>query len=310
MERELFMAQLERLLADIPETERQEALDYYEGYFDDAGPDQEGAVIRELGSPGKVAAVIKANLKESNDLYSEYTERGYEDIRMREQGEMPDKYTAVMSSRHPGEEASGEWEDGREEDPEGKFQDGQAGYEDRRQRREERRGAREERRRDRQEQRWDRQEQRWNRREQRWDRREEGARSGRKRGNAFLLLLIIFVIFASPLIPLVKGTVGGILAVIFVILFLPVLLFLLFGALAVGMVFGGLGRIVAGIGACIGNPAAGVFRIGFGCILMAAGLLLALLILWLAVKLLPRWLRRFTDFCQRMFHRGERGDET
>ena len=37
MNRKQFMEQLERLLSDISEAERQEALEYYEGYFDDAG---------------------------------------------------------------------------------------------------------------------------------------------------------------------------------------------------------------------------------------------------------------------------------
>lgn len=34
MNRKQFMEQLERLLSDISEAERQEALEYYEGYFD------------------------------------------------------------------------------------------------------------------------------------------------------------------------------------------------------------------------------------------------------------------------------------
>ena len=64
MNRAQFMEQLKKLLSDISEEERQEALDYYESYFDDAGEDQEAEVIRELGSPGKVAAIIKEDLKE------------------------------------------------------------------------------------------------------------------------------------------------------------------------------------------------------------------------------------------------------
>ena len=46
MNRKQFMEQLERLLSDISEAERQEALEYYEGYFDDAGPENEVEVIR------------------------------------------------------------------------------------------------------------------------------------------------------------------------------------------------------------------------------------------------------------------------
>lgn len=89
MNRAQFMEQLRRLLSDIPRDERDEALDYYESYFDDAGAENEASVIRELGSPGKVAAIIKADLRENNENFGEYTERGYEDARAREEGQMP-----------------------------------------------------------------------------------------------------------------------------------------------------------------------------------------------------------------------------
>ena len=64
MNRDEFMQQLARLLSDLPENERMEAIRYYNDYFDEAGPENEANVIRELGSPGKVAAIIKADLKE------------------------------------------------------------------------------------------------------------------------------------------------------------------------------------------------------------------------------------------------------
>lgn len=80
MNRSEFMKQLERLLQDVPAEDREEALEYYESYFADAGPERESAVIQELGSPGRVAAEIKAGLK--NDRESgQFTDRGYEDER-------------------------------------------------------------------------------------------------------------------------------------------------------------------------------------------------------------------------------------
>lgn len=91
MNRTQFMEQLGKLLSDIPEAERQEALDYYENYFEDAGAEKEDSVIRELGSPGKVAAIIKADLKESSQDYAEYTERGYQDSRSKD-AQMPERY--------------------------------------------------------------------------------------------------------------------------------------------------------------------------------------------------------------------------
>lgn len=84
MNREEFLSQLERLLYDIPAQEREEALEYYNGYFDDAGKEKEAEVIQELGSPGKVAAIIKADLSENEAEYGEYTEQGYQDIRFDE----------------------------------------------------------------------------------------------------------------------------------------------------------------------------------------------------------------------------------
>lgn len=98
MNRAQFMEQLKKLLADIPVDERDEALDYYESYFDDAGPENEAAVIRELGSPGKVAAIIKADLKESSEEYAQYTERGYEDTRTAGAAQMPEERRGAQRS--------------------------------------------------------------------------------------------------------------------------------------------------------------------------------------------------------------------
>lgn len=90
MDRAQFMKQLERLLSDISEAEKQEALAYYNSYFDEAGLENEASVIRELGSPGKVAAIIKADLDESNEEYAQYTENGYEDLRENKASYMPE----------------------------------------------------------------------------------------------------------------------------------------------------------------------------------------------------------------------------
>ena len=58
-----FMSQLESLLAEIPAAEREEALQYYNDYFEDAGPENESSVIASLGSPRDIAENIKAELK-------------------------------------------------------------------------------------------------------------------------------------------------------------------------------------------------------------------------------------------------------
>jgi Protein of unknown function (DUF1700). len=73
-----FISQLKCLLSDISEGDRNDALEYYNNYFDEAGAENEGQVIRELGSPGKVAAMIRASLR-SNEGGGEYTETGYQE---------------------------------------------------------------------------------------------------------------------------------------------------------------------------------------------------------------------------------------
>ena len=63
MNRAGFMSQLESYLADIPAAEREEALQYYNDYFEDAGAENEASVISSLGSPKEIADNIKAELK-------------------------------------------------------------------------------------------------------------------------------------------------------------------------------------------------------------------------------------------------------
>ena len=43
MNKQTYLAKLAQLLAPLPEQERQDALNYYEEYFDAAGPEAEDA---------------------------------------------------------------------------------------------------------------------------------------------------------------------------------------------------------------------------------------------------------------------------
>lgn len=78
MNKEIFLNELKELLKDLPLDEREEALQYYEAYFDDAGIENEAKIIEELESPAKVAAKIKAGLSNEEEEV-EYTEKGYND---------------------------------------------------------------------------------------------------------------------------------------------------------------------------------------------------------------------------------------
>ena len=221
MNRAQFMEQLKKLLSDISEEERQEALDYYESYFDDAGEDQEAEVIRELGSPGKVAAIIKEDLKNSSQNYGEFTESGYQDERVDDERQMPQS------------------------------------------------------------------------------RAEKGYHAERRGGKAGVMLVLILLVFISPLI---KGTVALIL--------LPFILVLGTGAVVLALFAIAVIAIGAGIGACVtATPAFGALGIGIGLILLSLGLAGLVFFVWAASRALPAILRRFTDFCGNILNRGKKGGD-
>lgn len=67
MNRTDFMNQLESLLQSISSTEREEAMQYYNDYFDDAGAENEQEVIEALGNPARVAENIKRDLLGSGE---------------------------------------------------------------------------------------------------------------------------------------------------------------------------------------------------------------------------------------------------
>ncbi len=75
MNRVDFIKELESLLSDIPDSEREEVLQYYNDYFNDAGVENEEAVVESIGTPKQVAASIKAGLAGGED--GEFTENGY-----------------------------------------------------------------------------------------------------------------------------------------------------------------------------------------------------------------------------------------
>jgi len=59
--RKEFLRKLQLELYKLPRHEIDDAIAYYNEYFEEAGPDQEQAVIKELGTPSKIATQIKAD---------------------------------------------------------------------------------------------------------------------------------------------------------------------------------------------------------------------------------------------------------
>ncbi len=85
MNRDEFMNRVEYLLSDLPEEEKTDALDYYRGYLDEAG-DAEEEVLREFGSPERIASIIRSDLQGGLADGGEFTDTGYTDERFKEPG--------------------------------------------------------------------------------------------------------------------------------------------------------------------------------------------------------------------------------
>lgn len=76
MNRAEFMRHLTELLGDVSPMEREEAIQYYNDYFDDAGEENESSVIASLGTPEELARTIKAGLNDGGSG-GEFTEAGF-----------------------------------------------------------------------------------------------------------------------------------------------------------------------------------------------------------------------------------------
>ena len=61
-----YLQRLEQLLFNIPVEDREEALQFYKDYLEDAGPEAEGEVLHSLGTPEELAESIRKALYGDN----------------------------------------------------------------------------------------------------------------------------------------------------------------------------------------------------------------------------------------------------
>lgn len=100
MSRKEFMQRLEALLSDLSENEREEALQYYNGYLDDAGSENEAEVLQELGTPEALAASIRQGLKEDGSGNGYFSENGFYEKEKKET--LNDRYRGGKKSKTSG----------------------------------------------------------------------------------------------------------------------------------------------------------------------------------------------------------------
>ena len=113
MSRAEFMEKLEYLLQDLSQEDREDGIAFYRDYLDEAGPEREQEVLREFGSPERIASIIRSNLKMDLEDGGIFTENGFEDERFRDPGyqvvkrkELPDVYEEA-EDRSDGDEYEG-----------------------------------------------------------------------------------------------------------------------------------------------------------------------------------------------------------
>ncbi len=319
MNRDYFLRELEYLLMDISEEERESALEYYTDYFDEAGPDRESEIAAKLGSPEKVAAEIRAGLAGDTDS-GEFTECGYRDERFEENVNRPDKYAEVVVGEVVDENA----DEGRQKRRQNRRQKGCCGNRDtwqggrygewktwhsadghRRAGSNGHRWADGTKHRDTDSDKYD----------------EYNTDVQRRRRGSGILLLILFLIFGVPLAGTIISAGCSVVAAILgaLIGIFGGLFGLIIGAVAMtfGLFISGIGMIFSGI-FNMAAPALGIMTVGFGFFMLAGAFLLAAAAKWGCGTAVPglfrfcmEMIRKFFGLIKRLFCRMfGRGGET
>ncbi|MDO4267324.1 MAG: hypothetical protein Q4C73_02530 [Eubacteriales bacterium] len=267
MNRKEFMKELEYLLQDIPDGEKEDALAYYRDYLEDAGDENEVRVIQEFGSPERVAAIIRSDLNGSLEEGGAFTEAGYRDERFRDPNYQVAKRQELLEA---GAEADG-------------FRNQDAGCKESRKDAAGSGGAERE----------------------RGQRRRTDAedRMWLKRLLKVGLLLVVLAV-AAPLVLGVGGTALGLAAGAVCLL---AALVVLVGVLTVTAILGGVALVVTGAGmAAAAGPGAGILVIGSGILALGLGLFGIVLSALVYGRFIPWCIRSFVDFAGGLLRGGRR----
>ena len=277
MSRWEFMRKLEELLSDISPSEREEALQYYNDYFNDAGKENEGEVIEALGSPEQVAKIVRDGLSE-NGSQGEFTENGFTSgseaspnaiMKRPVEGKPVESDSRSDDAARKSASGSQNSNTGFKAEPEESSRNGNAGF----------KAEPEE--------------------SSQTDRKADSEEKKRMPGWA-IVLIVIGCIFLFPVILALAGGLFGVIVGIFTSLF-----GLIFGmGLAMVILYiVAVALVIAGFGTIIPHPAAGLGLIGGGCICAAIGILFMLLLVLLVGKVLPAIWQGISYICKKLFRK-------
>ncbi len=291
MDRAEFMRRLSALLQDVPPAEREEALQYYNDYFDDAGEGNEAGIIASLGTPEELAKSIQAGLADGGNA-GEFTESGFRGYEQRNKFQV----MSTDEERDAGQDNARKsaQDRGFGGSPNGRQPDGTGGEN----------GA------------YERQADGAGGKNGAYGWQADGAggengangrqagqsgKQGRPMTGGQIALIVLLAILTFPVwIGLLGGLLGCVLGLF------GALLGLFIAFLAVGVVFlaVGVSLVISGIAAIFGAPLAGLCLVGVGLILTALGLVFACLMVWTIGSAVPALIRGTVNLCRRIFHRG------
>lgn len=300
MNRAEFMRRLTELLGDVPPTEREEAIQYYNDYFDDAGAENESGVIASLGTPEELARTIKAGLSDSGNG-GEFTESGFsgytqvhkdEVMRTEETSRQTNSanYSGSTGSAHDDAQSNNAYYE------QAYYQrtDGKGVY-----------GGREDTRRQ-----SNPYEQQGYTQRQNNSYEQQGSNAGNTAGvrqskqgmsGGMIALIIIVAVLTFPIwIGLVAGLFGiviGIFAALFGI-------FAAFLSVGVVLVVVSIALLIAGIALLFSMPLGGLCVIGTSFILFALGLVFIWLMVLIVATVIPALVKGIAALGRRIFHRG------
>lgn len=333
MNRAEFMRRLAELLGDVAPTEREEAIQYYNDYFDDAGEENESGVIAALGTPEELVRSIKAGLSDGGSG-GEFTESGFHGYTQTAKDEIirPEDVNAAKQADKTGSWTEGDYHDSaygeghddeRYKDERGGFgqQEPQTGFGNgyydgayyRRPEGDGLYGGRQDRRRDNNpyEQAGTQNTSYGQGNEQNAGYNQYGYGTGTSYGQAktakepmsggMIALIVIVAVLTSPIWLGLLGSFFGVAVGLIATLFALFLAFLIIGVVFVVVA---IALLVTGIGLLFSTPFGGLCLIGTALALFALGLVAIWVMVALAGTAIPAFVRGIVSLCQKIFRRG------
>lgn len=299
MNRAEFMRRLTELLGDVSPMEREEAIQYYNDYFDDAGVENESSVIASLGSPEELARSIKAGLNDGGNG-GEFTEAGFSGYTQMYKNEMVRAGETSQSGNAAQQDGTGQSGGMGETARNSAYYQG--GYYQR-SGSDSVYGGREDTR----------------KHDNPYERNSSGnssASSGNTSGSfaggqysqpkkgmsgGNIVLIVILAILTSPVWIGLLGAALGIVAGLLITLFVIFAAFLVVG---IALIIISVALLITGVAMLFTVPLGGVCMVGSALIVFSIGLVFVWLMVMMAGTAIPAFVRGIVSLCQRLFGRG------